>query len=1727
MNNNVTLNSPTTRLKTKTKYCDKDIIITLDGAQFLEPSNIKKGVKILGVTGTLEPSVDIECICDVESIDKPIVDIDVTEYDDNKLIYSTVDEKVYQKINGEWVHLDAPIMPVFDDVPKSTDYAIGTIAYVQTFNHCYQFTDAGWRLLKIPNIYTSSTYNASHKDQTAVAPGEYDGLNNVIIKGTHIPTVLDCYMILKTDERYGEGGLVWCETNKAVYELTISDDSEYYIPKLYYKTEITKTSDNRSYTQNMNTTLKLKDVFDIDFKENTLSGESIIPISINVSGAAPTETDINIEPNFNAQTTDKSDVEADFIGSVTVAGVQVVNWKDYTNPPTETGKYYIQPDDAHEKGGIISYGETTLTVGQIYDYDGTNWYVIKPLKSLKKQKTLNTNGTHPVSITSDGTYGISDVEVEITVAVPKGEPVHDTTYGENNPIEPGYSDTPYPPDDTTDGFGTIYVAGVKVINLDKIPTDLTLYNDDNIGELICVDDVIYVYNGTEFVEYVIEYTHPTNLTDGVNQPIEIPKNQTASKVYVTVVASELYDVDKTYNTTPVKLKHKGETLTPETGTVGFQSVTLPDVTILDEPNATKYGDATGYEYDENSLVCNPDTKEVFIVGKQDGYSNLCFIPMLLDEVNFSGHKQYLVSPGLETPIPVTDETYNQGAKKVIVKGRDLILNHQSVSTTHDGWTLQIPQGYDGNGDIAIKGQNVINTDNVEDFINSKKPENTEHMYYLTQACPLTVNNVPITYNPGVYKYYSLRAEDGEVTMYLSQVYYMTGDGVYSIYDALDRDPNKTQNLTFSTQIYFYNEDLVTAEVYITYTNCYFEIDDKENIWYLRCDSAPTIEDSIGSLSLEELYEKIVDIPGFTIDALELQFYVDPDKTELIWDAENTTSWNTSEGKWESATTEKSYQDYYVINDDVFLTDPDNNTFGGDLSLLETKLVVNNVESPTPIISTGWNLLTEGSDFLIEDEFIVNQPIKEAGPYTFPAEDDLVNKYKRFKKFTVTVEVPPTESIIQDVVTLGQNALNGTKVNLTGTDDSYEPGVYIMKDSGWFKMIETTEELNVSCVDSSKTYTPSSGSAYDKVVVPAYGAITIDKNVILYSELKNGKKYYIKPNSYVDGSKFSITVPTSETGSDDKPFTVGNIYLCTIADDTTVTWEELITESEAPEFPIPVVDELPGTDTSHSIGERCYYNGEIYQLAYINGERVWKKLEVPKEVEEIKKGEPIEAFIKSNATSVQYTGDTYYNEIFVQSRIPTIKVTYRPTSKGIEEFNIKDVKEKCTCDFMDFGEHAKDTFDNVLIREFTIDTTSIPTDAQLLDKVVEQDWYDQTLTITEAENNGYDGYGNINIPGYPVIESSTLPTEPDTTYDGKMILFTGEYNGVAYENAIMKARVDSEAGTIVWEELTRNNYQDNKEMSLSWLNSYTPDSGYDAMKRVEIKHGHLFGSAYTEAGLPKATENRVGAIALVENPENENQIDSIQKCVWNNNNASYEWQELKTTYTGATKYINPTTNVIKLSDVDEVNFYEAVDINKIQINKVDVPSVDERPDAEECYNNGNYYVYNKADSTIYKALYRLEEYLWKPMTAPHGNLDIYGTGKYDVTKYESVVVQESYSNEGLIELSKLNPGNNPIKLDEIDSTKNVKLYISFKDKDAYNKAVTEMPIYINRDAVAATDTEQYVVATMSWEHTGEVVRLTANVYVDKTDNCIYISNPAGYLGDPGREIEIIEYHYAEI
>lgn len=151
---------------------------------------------------------------------------------------------------------------------------------------------------------------------------------------------------------------------------------------------------------------------------------------------------------------------------------------------------------------------------------------------------------------------------------------------------------------------------------------------------------------------------------------------------------------------------------------------------------------------------------------------------------------------------------------------------------------------------------------------------------------------------------------------------------------------ETQDLTFSTTISFFNAGRINSVIKVTYTDCYFEIfkiDDEKKIWYLRCDSGPTCEDTLNSgLTPEQMLSKLDIISGskFKSDSLELQFYPNGNNTELLWDSENETKWNKDKGNWETSNTIFEYSNYYLIN--VTLLESNDSNFQNDLELTVQK-----------------------------------------------------------------------------------------------------------------------------------------------------------------------------------------------------------------------------------------------------------------------------------------------------------------------------------------------------------------------------------------------------------------------------------------------------------------------------------------------------------------------------------------------------------------------------------------------------------------------------------------------------------------------------------------------------------------------------------------------------------------------------------------------------------------------
>lgn len=1351
INDKVTINNSYTRLNTKGKYCDKDILIVLEDAKNLIPSNIKEGVTIAGVMGTLKPETSTECECYVESIDKTIDEIDVSLYNEGKIIYSTTDKKVYQKQDSDWVHLDAPIVPIVEDVTTESveGYSDGNKVYDEKTESFYILSNGEWKKLKLPNLledysYIVPTHNNQNISLTEEQQKTYDGFSTIKVKGVDIPTVTDCTKVSQDADGKLNNKLVYCKTNKKIYRLKAKTGSEFYDTELVYKENVNSVA-NLIINNNRTEPIKLGEIFkkigsteeNLDNSKHSLNLDSVIQLNVEVTGVAPIVKEHNIEPDFEDTTVTAKDIEADYIKSVIVSGVQVKNWENYTKfpeNPTNGEKYYFKPDDNHTVGTEITIDNVTWKIGNTYQWD-EEWKEVKPLISYDSGEEYQTNsGSGYKKITAPDGYGMSEVRFKVNVQKPNAV-LNDIYNSEKNAFRPGHTSSEIKIQDkksesdlkTYDGLNNIWVEGVKVVNLDNVPG---IVKEFKPGDLICVDDVIYINNGTKFVPYVIDYEHKDangdfiNLIEGLN-PIVIPNSQVAKKVIVNVKSSELYDVDKTYNTTPIQLKHKGETLTPKTGTVGFQIVTLPDVTILDEPNAVEDGDANGYE--EDAYVCEPETSKVFRV--VDGK----FKNVILDEYNYAQNSTNYLSPGEEKTIS-TPDGYD-GIKKVRVKARELNLLEKTFVSTHEMQTIdkfidEDGTQKDGFGKIIINPQNVINVDNVDDFYYITPKSNPDFdfenkMFYLTTDRNKTVSGVDTLYSKGVYKYYKIYDEDGRETMYAYNVSYFVerdnSGALSSIHAQLSQNPNKMQNLTFTTQIQCLNKEQEIANIDITYKNCNFEING--TTWILTSENTPTYTDSVGDLTATEINEKIKTVPGFSLTGLNIEFLQNENMTDLVWDAEGTTIWNSVNKKWEHSTTEFDYDNYYIISN-TSLTDPNSN-FSGDFDFFEFSQKNKTEYGTNTLIAEDWFLL-KPKDYKINDLYTYETTITKNGTYTFP-ENPGRDYYKQFK-FTTNI----TTGTVRDVTTLeGVSAKINDVVYLTTdctiNNVSYYKGLYkqIRNANGLLEWVRLADEL-ISKEVVSNTIEQRIESGLDDnnnyiaikdVYVPAYyiKTWTDGDNGPTYNDIKDTTtgRYYFMPKGAAKNETFSVTIPTSSGAFTSMPWYSGNIYQYEIDETKNITWKkvELIEKSEHT-CPIPIVDELPNPPSDYDdykVGKRFLLSKDwkIYELTLITDlSYTWKELIVEPDAPEY--GYIIQD-IKYNGQYIGYeNSEAPLEKVSIRAKIPEVSVYYAPTSQEVITIDPSTLANNTyNHTFRENEENAvKSTYENVLIKSIKIDTTGI-------------------------------------------------------------------------------------------------------------------------------------------------------------------------------------------------------------------------------------------------------------------------------------------------------------------------------------------------------------------------------------------------------------------------------------
>ena len=1677
INDKVTINNSYTRLNTKGKYCDKDILIVLENAKNLIPSNIKEGVTIAGVTGTLKPEATTSvCECDVESIDLPIEQIDVSLYNDGKIIYSTVDEKVYQKQDGAWVHLDAPIVPIVEDVTTESveGYSNGDKVYDENTGNFYILSNGGWKELKLPNLLGDYDYITPTHDNQSIPLTEdeqktYDGFSTIKVKGVDIPTVADCTKVPQVPQDTGlelNNKLVYCNINKKIYKLKaksrddLNDDDLnsviYYNTELYNKDEISADAKLELKQNNISKPYKISDLFKdvvvngkkIDFDKNVLSNDSTVEISVStglagVVGSIKKVGDLeNVEPGFDVVEKDATDIpvkegenEYDYIEKVKINPVTVVNWTDYVNLPSDlqTGqKYYLKPDENHPIDTQTTY---SWIVGNTYRYNGEGWDIVKPLMEyeLKDPITVNTSSEpYPIELPNDfKEYGMSKVKIKVNV--PKDNPVFDQSHNtEEKAVAPRYDAHSITHDETKDGFDTVWIDGVKVINLDEVPTaeELDGYEE---GNLICVDDVIYVFNGTEFVEYVIEYTHPTDLTNGTNLPIEIPNNQVASKVYVTVKSSDVYAVDETYNTNPVKLKHKGGTLTPTAGTVGFQKVTLPDVTILDEPNAVEDGDATGYK--EGVYVCKPGTSDVYKVveGK--------FKNVVLDNWDFTSTP---LNPNITKTLTIPT---NVGVKSVTVKTKSLDLEEKTDSAKHSINEITPSSGKDGLSKVTIKPQNVLNVDSAKTFYNitpMKRPDFDfeNNMFYLTKDDTITTDEEEIDFPKGVYKYHTVYVTDLGEVINISNVFSFkeTEENKLSdIYNEITTNSTLVQNLTFSTQIQFFEEAKKVANVNIFYTNCKFEIDG--NKWVLKSEEKPTYIDTIKKLSETEINTKITSVHGFSLNGLNIEFLQDENMTELIWDPLSKSVWDTVNKKWVHYLSSLFYSSYYVI----VLTNlkNKNENFGDNFDYFEPT-----VKSEQEL--NGNNYPAYEKWFLLDTNDYERRDLYEAeiiqnGTYIFP-NDPGVTYYKQFK-----INAKVNTSVVKDVTTLeNASASINDVVYLVKDylDTNHYRGLYKQFKSGeWTRLPDKTvsKEVVSSTIEQKIESEMDENNQYiaiKDVYVPAYYIKTWTDGVNgpTYNDIKDTTtgRYYFMPKGAAKNEIFSIVIPTSSGTSPSVSWKAGNVYQYEIDKAKNITWKMVNLEPEEEHTcPIPTVSELPSVDDSDS-GDKVLLNEDVWEFDGTD----WEKLVIAPDAPEL--GYALLTISKNNSTESASESDGPYAKVDAMVKIPEVEITYSPTIQENITITPLDLAQgKYDPSFISNGEKAiEGTYENVLIKSIKVDTTGIKPEVKLLDKTnVELSYKKQTYEI-KNEGTGYDGYNSFTVPGVTVLDLDTLPEGEalenfaETYGSNKKICV----NGIIYE---LNRNVEEDK--FEWIASSSSLMKKTPEIVSKWFDKTYSTTDFndtaDGFENVKVK-GSISEDFTT---LPDAKEENVGKIAVLKDGKT-NVIKDIYRCYKNETSNVYEWQPLRRSYTSNTQIkIKPNNLTQKLSEISSLAKYQAVELDKVTVEPSEILIYDNTNDiigpdylAE---NNYPYLLYTGETeygfikNCMYKAVSNNlgTAYEYVLCDVPEGTLKINKSGKYDVRKYANVEVSVNglYGN-----LSKIPTSEGQTYIDVVDITTNL-------------------------------------------------------------------------------------------
>lgn len=159
-------------LNVKGNYCNEDIFVRLSDADFnaLVSANIKKGITILGVTGSLESTTTTVCTCDVPTIDNL-----ETPGENGKYYYYNGNIYVYNngyKLLGETI-------PEVNVLPTTGQE--GSLVYCNNVLHKY--IDNDWKELSV--LEDEITCTPTHSRQ------EFTNKKKVTVNGVNVPTITE------------------------------------------------------------------------------------------------------------------------------------------------------------------------------------------------------------------------------------------------------------------------------------------------------------------------------------------------------------------------------------------------------------------------------------------------------------------------------------------------------------------------------------------------------------------------------------------------------------------------------------------------------------------------------------------------------------------------------------------------------------------------------------------------------------------------------------------------------------------------------------------------------------------------------------------------------------------------------------------------------------------------------------------------------------------------------------------------------------------------------------------------------------------------------------------------------------------------------------------------------------------------------------------------------------------------------------------------------------------------------------------------------------------------------------------------------------------------------------------------------------------------------------------------------------------------------------------------